>query len=178
MENGLVQVYWGNGKGKTSAALGIAARALGTGYKVHLIQFMKADFKNDSEIPGEIRTLSAFPNFTYERLGLKEWYLPGENEAPHKRMAEEALIRVQKALRGGYDVIIADEILYALQFCLLEEAQVKDLIRSKPKSVELILTGSHDPLPGIFELSDLVTEIKKHKHPYDKGIRARKGIDC
>jgi len=175
---GFVQVFWGNGKGKSTSAFGTALRACGNNYKVHLIQFMK-NGANDPEIdlPGEIKALKNFPNFTFKRFGTDSWVLknPTENQIIS---ATEALNYVKEALNNkDYDIIIADEILYTIQLGLLKENQILDLIENKPKDKELILTGSHKPYPKIFEKADLVTEIKKHKHPYDAGFLARKGIE-
>lgn len=178
MERGLVQIYWGDGKGKTTAALGTALRALGNDYKVHLIQFMKNGAKSlEQEIPGEINSLSKFPDFSLRRFGLKEWYQKGKNDLEHKREVEIAFSYLLESIKGYFDIIIADEILYAVQLGLLEEERVINLIKNKPKDKELILTGSHIPLPKIFAASDLVTEMKNIKHPFDLGIKARKGIE-
>ncbi len=176
---GFVQVFWGNGKGKTTSALGTALRACGNGYNVHLVQFMKNGAETlDEQIPGEIKALERFQNFSYKRFGVGDWYVKGKNESVHKEKVNEALNHVASSLSDNkYDIIIADEILYTIQLGLLEKEQVVNLIRNKPKNKELILTGSHKPIEEIFALADLVTEIKKVKHPYDSGILARKGLE-
>lgn len=180
MEKGLVQIYWGNGKGKTTAALGTALRALANGMSVHLIQFMK-NTANQETLSGEIRALEKFPNFSYKIFGPGIWFTPNpktnEEKALHIEKAKSALEHLKSSLNEIYDIIIADEILYALQFSLITEKDIIDLIKSKPKNKELILTGSHIPFPNIFDLGDLITEMRKQKHPYDEGIRARKGIE-
>lgn len=174
---GQVSVFWGNGKGKTTSALGTAIRALGNGYTVHLVQFMKNGASTlTQEIPGEIISLSIFHNFSYKRFGVGDWYVKGKNDAVHKKNVEETLDYLSSCL-GKYDIVIADEILYAIHLGILEENKVIDLIKNKPKNQELILTGSHIALPNIFEHAHLVTEIKKIKHPYDQGIKARQGIE-
>ncbi|MDP3881280.1 MAG: cob(I)yrinic acid a,c-diamide adenosyltransferase [Nanoarchaeota archaeon] len=174
---GQVQVFWGNGKGKTTSALGTALRACGSGFTVHLVQFMKNGASTlEEQIPGEIKALSKFDNFSYKRFGLGDWYVKGKNDLPHREKVQEALIYLRSCL-GKYEILIADEILYAVQLGLLEESEVISLLKEKPKSQEIILTGSHKPLENIFALADLVTEIKKIKHPYDSGIMARKGIE-
>ena len=175
---GQVHVFWGNGKGKTTSALGTALRACGNGYTVHLVQFMKDGAHSlEQQVPGEILSLKKFPNFSYERFGAGDWVL-GKPTKKHIDKVNEAFDHLIKSLKNeSYDIIIADEILYAIQLNLLEEERVIQLIKSKPKNKELILTGSHKPFPNIFELADLVTEIRKVKHPYDKGILARKGIE-
>ena len=168
---GLTQIFYGNGKGKTTAALGITLRACAQDYNVHLVQFLKN--KNSSEI----LSLKKFSSFSYKKFGTGEWFIKNKNEENHKQKAEETFNYLKSCFEKGYNVIIADEILYAVQFSLLQEEKIIELIKQKPKNVELILTGSHKPFPKIFELADLVSEIKKIKHPYDKGILARKGVD-
>jgi cob(I)alamin adenosyltransferase len=176
---GLVQIYWGNGKGKTTSALGTAIRAAGNGFSLKLIQFMKNGANSlEQQIPGEILALQKFPNFSCERFGVGNWYIRGKNDEEHKEKVLDALKCIKEAFKNdAIDIIIADEILYAVQLGLLEEKKVIELIKEKPLSKELILTGSHVAFPRIFEYADLVTEIKKIKHPYDKGVLARKGID-
>ena len=174
---GFTQVFWGNGKGKTTSALGTALRACGNGYKVHLIQFMNAGADSlEQQIPGEILALEKFPNFTYKRFGTGNWII-GKPTQQQINSAKEALEYIKNCFKKNYDIIIADEILYTIQLGLLTEEEVIDLIESKPKNKELILTGSHKPFPKIFEKAQLVTEIKKIKHPFDEGFLARKGLD-
>lgn len=175
---GLVQIFYGNGKGKTTSALGTALRACGSGFRVHLVQFMKnGALSLEEQIPGEIKSLSRFENFSYKRFGLGDWYIKNRNHREHQKKAEEAFQHLENSLNEKYDIIIADEILYAVQLGLVPEGKVIGLIKTKPEEKELILTGSHQPFPKIFELADLVTEVKKIKHPYDSGILARKGIE-
>lgn len=174
---GQVSVFYGNGKGKTTSALGTALRAVGNGFSVHLVQFMKNGASTlEQQIPGEIISLQKFENFSYKRFGLGSWYVKGKNHDEHQKNVEETLNYLKSCL-GKYDIIIADEILYAVQLGLLQEQEIINLMKSKPQNQELILTGSHIAFQKIFELADLVTEIKKIKHPYDSGILARKGIE-
>ena len=174
---GFVQVFWGNGKGKTTAALGTALRACGNGYKVHLVQFMKAGASSlEQQIPGEILALEKFDNFSYKRFGTGEWVI-GKPTQTQIDKVKEALDYVKNCFEKDYDIIIADEILYTIQLGLLTEEEVINLIKEKPKNKELILTGSHKPFPKIFELANLVTEIKKVKHPFDEGYIARRGLE-
>jgi len=176
---GQVHVFWGNGKGKTTSSLGTALRAVGNGYSVHLVQFMKDGADSlEQQIPGEILALQRFNTFSFKRFGTGEWVTSKNPKDEHIKKVGEAFEYLRIALNNEkYDIIIADEILYAVQLSLLDENKVIDLIKNKPINKELILTGSHIPFPNIFELADLVTEIKKIKHPYDKGIIARKGIE-
>lgn len=173
---GMIQIFWGNGKGKTTSALGTALRASGNGYSVHLVQFMK-NGTGDPEIdyPGELRALEKFPSFSFKRFGTGSWVI-GKPTPSHIEKVKEAYEYLLSCL-GKYDIIIADEILYAVQLGLLNESDIISLLDKKPQTQELLLTGSHVPFPSIFDRADLVTEIKKHKHPYDKGIMARKGLE-
>ena len=175
---GLVQIFWGNGKGKTTSALGTGLRACGNGFNVYLIQFLKNGAESlEEKIPGEILSLKKFDNFFYKRFGVEGWIIktPTENQI---KSCKEALDFVKEVLQNEkFEIVIADEILYAVQLGLLNEEEVVELIDGKPAGKELILTGSHKPLNKIFEKADLISEIKKIKHPYDKGILARKGIE-
>ena len=173
LEQGLVQVFFGEGKGKTTAALGTAVRALGHGFKVHLVQFMKL------KETGEIVALQNLPNFSFKQFGSERWYKEEDKESiiEHKKAAEDALDYLKSCFDKDYDIIIADEILYVVQFGLISEEDVINIIKKKPIDKELILTGSHKPFPEIFKFADLITEMRKIKHPYDKGITARKGIE-
>ena len=175
---GLVQIFWGNGKGKTTSALGTALRACGNGFNVHLIQFMKNGADSlEKQVPGEIIALEKFSNFTYKRFGIGGWIIK-KPTLEQISACKEALKHVQDSIRNEkFDIIIADEILYAVQLGLLEEDEIINLIKEKPKNKELILTGSHKPYEKIFEYADLISEIKKIKHPYDKGILAREGVE-
>lgn len=174
---GFVQVFWGDGKGKTTSALGTALRACGNGYRVHLIQFMKNGADTlEEQIPGEIKALVHFPQFTYKRFGAGGWVVKKPTDA-QIAACKDALAYVESCFKKDYDIIIADEILYAIQLGLLTEDDILNLIDSKPADKELILTGSHKPYERIFQRADLVTEIKKIKHPYDSGFMARKGLE-
>ncbi len=175
---GMVQVFWGDGKGKTTSALGTALRACGNGFSVYLVQFMKNGANSlEEEIPGEIKALEKFSNFNHKRFGIDGWVVdkPTENQI---NACKEALEHLREILDGeSVDIVIADEMLYAVQLGLLTEEEVLDLIDGKPENTELILTGSHKPLEKVFSKADLVSHIKKIKHPYDSGIMARKGIE-
>lgn len=175
---GLVQIYFGNGKGKTTSALGTALRACGNGYNVFFIQFMKNGAESlEQKLPGEILSLDKFDNFRFKRFGIDGWVV-GKPTEKQIESCREALNFVKDVSQDGWaDIIIADEILYAVQLGLLSEDEVVKLIEEKPSGKELILTGSHEPLEKVFEKADLISEIKKVKHPYDKGIKARRGVE-
>lgn len=175
---GQLSVFWGNGKGKSTSAFGTALRACGNGYRVHLIQFMKNGTGNiEIDYPGEIKALEKFSNFTFKRFGAGSWII-GNPSKEHIESVQEAFNHLQHCMNNPlYDIIIADELLYAIQLKLISEDTIIDFLKNRRKDKDLIITGSHIAFPKIFELADLVTEIKKIKHPFDSGIQARKGIE-
>jgi cob(I)alamin adenosyltransferase len=172
LERGLVQVYTGEGKGKTSAAFGLALRAMGRGLKVYVIQFIKGGFDY-----GELYVVKRLPNLELKSFGRGKFVrdLPPKKE--DIKLAKEAFELAKEVVNGGqHDVVVLDEINVALHLKLLKNEEVVDLIRRKPKHVELILTGRYAPLE-VVELADLVTEMKEVKHPFTKGVESRKGIE-
>jgi cob(I)alamin adenosyltransferase len=173
MERGLIQVYTGNGKGKTTAALGLALRAVGHGFKVFVIQFMKGNL-----VYGELESAKKLsPYLTIKQMG-RETFVSKTNPHPIDiKMAQEGFALAKKAIKSGeYDIVILDEINVAIDYGLIPLSDLLQLINSKPASVELILTG-RNAKPEIMEKADLVTEMVERKHYYDKGIKARKGIE-
>ena len=172
LEKGLVQVYTGDGKGKTSAAFGLALRAVGRDLKVCVIQFIKGGFDY-----GELYAVKRLPNFRLEFFGRGKFVTNVPPKKDDIKLAKEAFELAREVVNGGkYDVVVLDEINVALHLKLIETEKVVDLIRNKPKHVELILTGRYAP-SKVVELADLVTEMKEVKHPFTKGIPPRKGID-
>jgi cob(I)alamin adenosyltransferase len=169
---GRVQVYTGAGKGKTTAALGLALRALGHGFSVYLIQFMKGDPDY-----GELRAIEKLTNFTFKQCGRPN-FVDREHPAEEDvRLAQEGLAHAREVvLSGQYDLVILDEINVALDFGLISVADVLALIREKPRQVELVFTGRHAP-QEVIEAADLVTEMKEVKHYYRQGGKARDGIE-
>jgi len=169
---GLVHIYTGNGKGKTSAALGLVVRAIGHGAKVHVIFFMKGDFPY-----GELETLSNLPNVTYKTFGHEHFVDPQNVKEEEKDQAQQALKAADAALKSKkFDLIVLDEINVASTWKLIEVKDVLALIKKKPKNVELVLTGRYAD-QRLIEKADLVTNMEEVKHPYNKGIEARKGIE-
>lgn len=172
-EKGYVQIYTGEGKGKTTAALGLALRASGHGIKTYVGQFMKGH--NYGEIKAA-RFLK--PYLTIEKYGRKRFFHSrGEIDESDVKLARRGLEKIKEAVfSGDYGIVVLDEVLTALHFGLIGKEEILELIRSKPQNVELVLTGRFAPDELIRE-SDLVTEMKEIKHYYSKGITARKGIE-
>jgi cob(I)alamin adenosyltransferase len=173
MEKGLVQVYTGNGKGKTTAALGVALRAVGHGLKVLVIQFMKG-----SRDYGELESAQKLsPHLRITPVGRNTFVSKSHPDPADIERAQEGFALAKKAIQNReYDIVVLDEINMAIDYGLISLSEVLQLIDSKPESVELILTG-RNARPEIIEKADLVTEMVERKHYYDKGIKARKGIE-
>ena len=169
---GMVQVFTGDGKGKTSAALGSILRALGHGMRVCIVFFMKGKYPY-----GEFSTLSKLPNVDVASFGLRCFTDPAHLKPEEIEQAKLALSAAREAmLSGNYDLVALDEVNVAVAKKLLDLDEVISLIGDKPRNVELILTGRYAD-SRVIELADLVTEMVKLKHPYDKGVPARKGIE-
>jgi cob(I)alamin adenosyltransferase len=172
---GLVIVYTGDGKGKTTASLGIALRATGYNMKVCMIQFIKGSW-----FYGELNSCKLLaPSFRIIPAGRGFVGIIDDDKplAQHIAAAREALRASKKMISSGlYDIVILDEINYAVNLKLIGVDAVLRLIRQRPIHVSLVLTGRRAPQP-IIDVADLVTEMRKIKHPYDKGMTARKGID-
>jgi cob(I)alamin adenosyltransferase len=170
--HGHVQVYTGNGKGKTTAALGLAIRALGHGAKVHIIFFMKGQFPY-----GEREILSKLPQLSFQVFGHEYLIDPNNVKEDERKQAREALKAARSALQSGeYDLLILDEINVASAWKLIDVKDVLALISDKPPSVEVILTGRYAD-QRIIDKADLVTNMDEIKHPYRKGLEAKKGIE-
>jgi len=174
MKRGLIQVYTGEGKGKTTAAVGQAVRAVGRGYKAFLVQFLKKEKGS-----GELLSL--------EKLGVRVVSKEGacrslseiseEEREKIRHKWNDLLDQLKEEVdRGECDLLILDEVNVALHYGLIDEEKVLKFMREKPISLELILTGRYAPA-DIIKQADLVSEIRKVKHPFDQGIKARKGIE-
>ncbi len=169
---GLVQVFTGDGKGKTTAALGAILRAAGHGLNIFIIFFIKGHYAY-----GEFSTLTKLPNVRIAAFGLRRFFKATDIDPEEKKEAEAALAIAREAIGSGrYDLVVLDEINVAMDFHLIETDDIIKLIKEKPAHVELILTGRHADA-RLIEMADLVTEMVKIKHPYDKGVKARKGIE-
>ncbi|MDC0171655.1 cob(I)yrinic acid a,c-diamide adenosyltransferase [Candidatus Nitrosopelagicus sp.] len=174
-KDGLVIVYTGNGKGKTTAALGLAMRAVGYEHKVCMLQFIKGSWHY-----GEMDSSKKLePNFELIAIGKGFVGILDDNSPreEHEKYAAEALrICREKINSGNYNVVILDEVNYAINLGLIDVQEIIKLIKEKPSNLDLVLTG-RDVKEEIVELADLVTEMKEIKHPFKSGIKAKKGID-
>jgi len=164
-------VYTGNGKGKTTAAIGLGIRATGDGLKVIMIQFMKGRRYS------EIDVLQHIKNFTVVQFGRDEFVSKEKPEQIDIDLAQKGLIYAKDIIqKGGYDLVILDEINVAVDFHLVSLENVIELLEKKPENIELVLTGRYAS-PEIIKHADIVSEILEIKHPYQKGVQSRKGID-
>lgn len=177
---GFVIIYTGDGKGKTTAALGCALRAVGHGWKVRVIQFFKGDWPI---VFGEVETAKRLaPSLEVLQLGKGFVKIMGDIKPypEHIEAAHQALEVCRETIRSGeYDLVILDEVNYAIKHLDIELIQLKDvvaLLKDKPPHVHVILTG-RDAHPDLIEMADLVTEMKEIKHPFQQGIPAQEGID-
>ena len=174
-EKGIIIVYTGKGKGKTTAALGIVLRAVGHGYKVGMIQFIKGEWyygelTSSKRLEPEFELIAAGRGF----VGIIDDDHPIED---HQKAAKDAIeVAKQKIASGNYDIMILDEINYAAKLNLISQQDILDIIDAKPEKTSLVLTGNYVP-EAIMAAADLVTEMREIKHPYQRGIKAKKGID-
>ena len=175
VEKGLTIVYTGKGKGKTTAALGIALRATGYKKKICMIQFIKGswhygEMESSKRLEPEFEMVAIGKGF----VGIIDDKSPKED---HQKIAKEAIrISNEKIQSGKYDIVILDEVNYAVNLNLISLDDVLNLIKSKPENVDLVLTGNYAK-EEVIEVADLVTEMKEIKHPFQKGIKAKEGID-
>ncbi len=171
---GLILINTGPGKGKTTAALGTALRAVGCGMKVLMLQFIKGSWHY-----GELDAAAAFgENFVLKQMGRGFVKIGGAEPDPEDvRMVEAAWAEAHEAISSGeWDLVILDEINYAISYKMLDPAAVADALRNKPEMVHVILTG-RNAHPLLVELADTVTEMREVKHAYQKGILAQRGIE-
>ena len=170
-KKGLIIVHTGDGKGKTTAALGLALRACGYGMKVIMLQFFKGKWKY-----GELRSAPKLETFEIQPMG-KGFTWESKDIEVDKAMVREAWRADQeKILSGNYDVVILDEINYALSYDFLPVTDIVGFLKNKPPMLHVILTG-RDAKPEIIDIADLVTEMRQIKHPFEQGISAQKGIE-
>ena len=167
----MIHIYTGNGKGKTTAALGLALRASGAGLTVYFAQFIKG------KCYSELVALRRFPNIKVEQFG-RGCFIKRKPLSKDMELANKGLKKVERAITGKkFDLIILDEVNVCIKLGLLEAGKVVDLIRLAPKEMEIVLTG-RSASKEIIKEADLVSEIKEVKHYYNKGKKARIGIEC
>ena len=168
VRKGLVIVNTGPGKGKTTAAMGTALRALGSGMRVLMLQFLKGSWKY-----GELKAAASFGDqFVMKQMGRGFVKLGGEPDPEDVKMVEECWLEAERAIESGqWDLVILDEINYAISYKMLDAERVAEALRKKPEAVHVILTG-RDAHPAIVELADTVTEMREVK-----GIEAQRGIE-
>jgi cob(I)alamin adenosyltransferase len=174
VRRGLIIVNTGPGKGKTTAAMGTALRAVGQGMKVLMLQFLKGSWHY-----GELDAVKAFgDNFVMKQMGRGFVKVGGAETDPEDlRMVQEAWNEAREAiLSGRWDLVILDEINYAIGYGMLDPAVVAETLKQKPEMVHVILTG-RNAHPTIVDLADTVTEMRQMKHAYEKGVEAQRGIE-
>ena len=194
-EFGLTQVWWGDGKGKTTAAMGMGFRAAGHGFRVHMVQLMKGGAASVEDVRGEYNAIEAFPGFTYENLGHYGWHAmrDGTDDDDHAAGARAGLERTTELVAAAADVdgplpldgpadegvhmLIVDEIIYAANRELIDPDDVVGLVADKPDGLELVLTGGHERPTYLEPVVDLMSQVKKERHPMDDGQRARMGTE-
>ena len=171
LQKGIIHIYTGNGKGKTTAAIGQGIRAVGAGLRVYMIQFMKGYSYS------EVKALQSSKNFMIKQFGRPD-FVDKKNPAEIDiRYAQEALEHAKQIIESNrYDVVILDEINVALDYQLIKEDEVVNMLKEKPNKMELILTGRYAP-QKIIKNADLITEMLEIKHPYKNGMKCRRGID-
>ena len=168
---GYIQIYTGNGKGKTTAALGLSIRASGHKKRTYIGQFMKG------QKYGELYALKDNPYIDIEQFGIGKCIRKEEVTEQYIEKSKNALDKCKEIiLNGSYDIVILDEINVAIWFGLINEKDVLDIIEKKPEKLELVLTGRYAP-QTLIDKADLVTEMKCIKHCYDEGVYAREGIE-
>ena len=175
MKKGLIHIYCGDGKGKSTAAIGLAVRAAGRGFKVFIIQFLK------DQKTGELVSMAKIPEISVLRgqdYGAAfTWQMTDQQKEKCRLQHNEMLKQgITAAKNGQVDVLILDEVIAAYNLNLVDHKLLTDFLTTKPENLEVILTG-RDPAPELAAMADYVSEIKKIKHPFDQGIKARKGIE-
>jgi cob(I)alamin adenosyltransferase len=190
-------VWWGDGKGKTTAALGMALRAAGHGYRVHVLQFMKGGAGSVEDVRGEYNAIEALPGVTIEAGGTYGWhgFLDGSDDDEHAARAEAGLARAREIVEAtaalgeptrlsldgpaedGVHMLVLDELLYAANRGLVDPDDVVSLVESKPDFLELVMTGGHERPEYLTDHAALITQVRKEAHPIEDGQGARKGTE-
>jgi cob(I)alamin adenosyltransferase len=168
----LVEIYTGNGRGKTTAALGVVLRAVGHGLRVHIVFFMKGNYPY-----GEQAILAQLPEVSFSRYGADHLLSPDDVNDNQREQGRLALDSARAAmLSGQYDLVVLDEVNIASAWAIVAVDEVVKLIKDKPEGVALILTGRYAD-QRLIDMADLVTEMIEVKHPYTKGVLSREGFD-
>ena len=174
LENGYIQIYTGDGKGKTTASLGLALRALGHGWKVLIIQFTKGDSATSY---GEIASSEFLPNLEVVQFGMDRVCYSHNICMDDYREAKKGWEYAKNAINSGeYQLIILDEINICTSMNMIKVSEVRDTLINKPKNLEIVLTGRYAH-PELKQIAHLVTEMKPIKHYFDSGVMARQGIE-
>ncbi len=170
--HGLTMIFTGNGKGKTTAALGLAFRALGHGFPVCLIQFIKGSWKY-----GELESAKCFADLLDFHVMGRGFTWNSENLQEDIQAAREAWDFAAQTIRAGrHRLVILDELTYLIKYQMVSEEEILAVLRQKPEAMHLVITG-RGASQGLIDFADLVTEMTEIKHPYKKGIKAQKGIE-
>lgn len=170
MEKGYIEVYYGDGKGKTTAAVGLAARAAGQGLRVGFYQFLKSGFSGEM-----VPLVKAGVQFFCPQTPKFVWEMSEAEKAACREKQQQNFERAAN-MAGGYDLLVLDEVLDAVETGMVDKAPVMALLADKPAGTELVLTGQKI-WPELLAMADYVTEMQKKKHPYDNGLAARPGIE-
>ncbi|QIV79310.1 cob(I)yrinic acid a,c-diamide adenosyltransferase [Fervidobacterium pennivorans subsp. keratinolyticus] len=169
-QKGYIHVYTGNGKGKTTAAFGLALRAVCAGKKVYIGQFIKGMRYSELDAPKYL------PNLVIEQYG-RDCFIFNSLTEEDIKLARQGLEKIARIIKSGeYDVVVMDEVNVAVYYKLFQPADVVEILKNKPEHVEIILTGRYAPQEFI-DIADLVTEMREIKHYYQKGVLAREGIE-
>ena len=170
----MIHVYYGDGKGKTTAAVGLAVRAAGSKMKIMFVQFLKTETSGEREVLGRLKSVTLTPC----PLELKFTFDMTDGEKQQAAVMYRGLFErsVSTALSERYDMIVLDEVFDVINAGMLSESEVFEFISNAPAGVEIVMTG-HEPSQRFVDAADYVTEFKKIKHPYDKGIEGRIGIE-
>ncbi len=171
MEKGYIHIYTGTGKGKTTAALGLAVRAAGYGYKTFIGQFMKGSHY------GELTALKKIKEIDIEQFGEDKCITIDQVDEKQKKLAKDGLCRIKEVLKqNDYQIVVMDEICVAIWFGLIAEQEVIEVLNSKPSNIEIILTG-RNASDTLLENADLITKMDEVLHYYSSGVEARQGIE-
>lgn len=174
MQTGLVHIYCGDGKGKTTTGMGLCTRAAGFGYKVLIYQFMKNNKTSERKVLEQQPTVTFLDGLELEKFSFQmNEQEKDERRAYYAKQFEAVVTMVQ---RDNYQVLFLDEVIYTIQAGLFDEALLLDFLKHKPEDLEVILTGQ-GPSQALIEAADYVSDIRKVKHPYDQGIPSRMGIE-